>query len=83
MLALFEVLARGHSLVVVFDDVHWGEPTFLDLVEHVVERARDAPILLVCLARPELLEVRPGWAGGQLNATTACSNPSRIMSAGV
>ena len=75
VLALFEILARASSLVIVFDDVHWGEPTFLDLVEHVVERARDAPILLVCLARPELLEVRPGWAGGQLNATTALLEP--------
>ena len=75
VLALFEVLARAHSLVIVFDDVHWGEPTFLDLVEHVVERARDAPILLVCLARPELLEARPSWAGGQLNATTALLEP--------
>jgi DNA-binding SARP family transcriptional activator len=75
VLALFEVLARGHSLVIVFDDVHWGEPTFLDLVGHVAERARDAPILLVCLARPELLEARPGWAGGKLNATTALLEP--------
>ena len=75
VLALFEVLARGHSLVIVFDDIHWGEPTFLDLVEHVAEGARDAPILLVCLGRPELLEARPGWAGGKLNATTALLEP--------
>ena len=75
VLTLFEILARGHSLVIVFDDVHWGEPTFLDLVEHVAEWARDAPILLVCLARPELLEARPGWAGGKLNATTALLEP--------
>ena len=75
VLALFEILARANSLVIVFDDVHWGEPTFLDLVEHVAEWARDAPILLVCLARPELLEVRPAWAGGKLNATTALLEP--------
>jgi DNA-binding SARP family transcriptional activator len=75
VLALFEALARVHPLVIVFDDVHWGEPTFLDLVEHVADRARDAPILLVCLARPELLEARPGWAGGKLNATTALLEP--------
>jgi class 3 adenylate cyclase/tetratricopeptide (TPR) repeat protein len=73
--ALFEVLARAHSLVIVFDDVHWGEPTFLDLIEHLADGARDAPILLVCLGRPELLEARPGWAGGKLNATTALLEP--------
>ena len=72
---LFEVLARAHSLVIVFDDIHWAEPTFLDLIEHLAESARDAPILLVCLGRPELLEARPGWAGGKLNATTALLEP--------
>jgi DNA-binding SARP family transcriptional activator/class 3 adenylate cyclase len=75
VLAFFEALARARSLVIVFDDVHWGEPTFLDLVEYLADWARDAPILLVCLARPELLEVRPGWAGGKLNATTALLEP--------
>lgn len=75
VVALFEELARVQSLVIVFDDVHWGEPTFLDLVEHLAERSRDVPILLVCLARPELLETRPGWAGGKLNATTALLEP--------
>ena len=54
--------AAERPLVVVFDDLHWGEPTFLDLVEHVADWSRDAPILLLCLARPELLELRPGWA---------------------
>ena len=53
--------SRGRQpLVIVFDDIHWGEPTFLDLVEHLADWARDAPILLVCLARPELLERAPG-----------------------
>jgi DNA-binding SARP family transcriptional activator len=68
--ALFETLARARPLVVVFDDIHWGEPTFLDLIEHISDWTRDAPILLVCLARPELLDVRAGWAGGKLNATS-------------
>jgi class 3 adenylate cyclase len=59
-----ERLASERPLVVVFDDVHWGEPTFLDVVEHVADRARDVPILLVCQARPELLDVRAGWGVG-------------------
>jgi predicted ATPase/class 3 adenylate cyclase len=72
---LLEALARQKPLVVVFDDIHWGEPTFLDLVEHVADWSRDAPILLVCPARPELLDVRPAWGGGKLNATTILLEP--------
>ncbi|MBA3366460.1 MAG: AAA family ATPase [Actinobacteria bacterium] len=72
---LFEELAREKQLVVVFDDIHWAEPTFLDLVEHVADWSREAPILLVCLTRPELLDSRPGWAGGKLNATSMLLEP--------
>ena len=72
---LFEHLARERPLVVVFDDVHWAEPTFLDLVEHLADWTRDAALLLVCVARPELLEIRPGWAGGKLNATSILLEP--------
>jgi predicted ATPase len=61
--------------VVVFDDAHWGEPPFLDLVEHVADLSRDAPILVLCLARPELLERRPTWGGGKLNATNVLLEP--------
>jgi class 3 adenylate cyclase/tetratricopeptide (TPR) repeat protein len=66
---LLEQLAREQPLVVAFDDLQWAEPTFLDLIDHVTDLARDAPILLVCSARPELLDTRPGWGGGKLNAT--------------
>ena len=72
---LFEALARDQPVVIVFDDIHWGEATFLDLVEHLADWVRDAPVLLVCLARPELLRVRPGWGGGKLNATVALLEP--------
>ncbi len=71
----FEALAAPRPLVVVFDDVHWGEATFLDLVEHIADWARGAAILLVCVARPELLDVRPGWGGGKLNATSVLLEP--------
>jgi class 3 adenylate cyclase/tetratricopeptide (TPR) repeat protein len=67
--------AGERPLVVVWDDLHWAEPACLDLVEHVADLSRDAPILLLCLARPELLDRRPGWAGGKLNATTALLEP--------
>jgi class 3 adenylate cyclase len=72
---LFEAVARERPLVVVFDDIHWGEPAFLDLVEHVAEMSRQAPILLLCMARPELLDHRPGWGSGKLNATTLLLEP--------
>jgi DNA-binding SARP family transcriptional activator/class 3 adenylate cyclase len=72
---LLETLARRTPLVVVLDDLQWAEPTLLDLIEHVADWARDAPILLVCIARPELLEVRPGWAGGKLNTTSVLLEP--------
>ncbi|HZT44840.1 MAG TPA: BTAD domain-containing putative transcriptional regulator [Gaiellaceae bacterium] len=68
--ALFEALAERRPLVLVFDDIHWAEPTFLDLIEYLADWLRQVPVLLICLARPELLEVRPGWAGGKLNATS-------------
>ena len=60
---LLEAAARERPLVCVFDDVNWGEDTFLDLVEQVAALARGAPLLVVCMARPDLLERRPGWGG--------------------
>jgi class 3 adenylate cyclase/tetratricopeptide (TPR) repeat protein len=66
---LLEAVAGGGPLVVAVDDIHWAEPALLDLIEHVAERSRDAPILVLCTARPELLDVRPGWGEGNANAT--------------
>ena len=59
-----EGLAGTRPLVAVLEDVHWAEPTLLDLVEYLVGWSDGAPILLVCLARPELLAERGGWATG-------------------
>ena len=70
-----EAVARNRPLVVVFEDLHWGEGTFLDLVEHIADWSRGAPILLLCTARPELLDRRPGWGGGMLNAVTISLEP--------
>jgi class 3 adenylate cyclase/tetratricopeptide (TPR) repeat protein len=60
---LFEALARERPLVLVLEDIHWAEPTLLDLMEHIVEWTREAPMLIVCLTRPDLLDERPGWPG--------------------
>ena len=72
---VLEAAAAERLLVCVFDDVHWGEETFLELVEHIADLSRDAPILLLCMARPDLLDRRPHWGGGKLNATTVLLEP--------
>jgi class 3 adenylate cyclase len=72
---LLEQEAQKQSLICVLDDLHWAEETLLDLVEHVADLSRDAPILLLCMARPELLERRPSWGGGKWNATTVLLEP--------
>ena len=58
---LFEEVAREQPLVIVVEDIHWAAPTLLDLLEYLGGWTHDAPILLLCLSRPDLLEERPGW----------------------
>jgi DNA-binding SARP family transcriptional activator len=72
---LAESLAREAPLLLVFEDVHWAEPTLLDLIEYVADWIREAPVLVVCLARPELLDERPAWGGGKLNASSILLEP--------
>ena len=64
-----EQLASAQPLVLVFEDIHWAEDPLLELIEHLAERVRDEPLMIICLARPELLDLRPGWGGGRLRAT--------------
>jgi AAA ATPase domain len=73
--ALFEEAARDRSLILVIDDLQWAEPPMLDLIEHIADWSRDVPILLLCIAKPELLDRRPGWGGGKLNATSVLLEP--------
>jgi class 3 adenylate cyclase/tetratricopeptide (TPR) repeat protein len=70
-----ESQAGDQPLVCIIEDIHWAEPTLLDLLEHVADWTRDASILLLCTARPELLEVRPTWGGGKVNASTLLLEP--------
>jgi len=72
---LLETIARPQPLIVVIDDLHWAEPTMLDLVEHIADWSHEAPILLLAVARPEMLDVRPQWGGGKMNATTILLEP--------
>ena len=71
---LLESIAARRPLVVVIEDVHWAEPTLLDFVDYLVERGH-GPVLVVCLARPELLEIRPAWAGRRRNMETITLAP--------
>ena len=64
-----EKLAEPQPLVLVFEDIHWAEDALLELVEHMATWVRNVPILLLCLARPELLDLRAGWGGGRVRAT--------------
>ena len=73
--SFLEAVAKTAPLAVVFDDIHWGEPTFLDLIDHIAGWAREAPILVLCVARPELLDERADWGRGALNATTISLEP--------
>jgi class 3 adenylate cyclase/tetratricopeptide (TPR) repeat protein len=72
---LLEERAHERPVVCLFDDIHWAEETFLDLIEHIADLSRDAPVLVLCMARPELLDRRQGWGGGKLNATTVLLEP--------
>jgi class 3 adenylate cyclase/tetratricopeptide (TPR) repeat protein len=62
-------LAEVQPVVLVFEDIHWAEEPLLRLIEHLAAWVRNAPLLILCIARPELLEVNPAWGGGRLRAT--------------
>ena len=72
-----DMLADVQPLVLVFEDIHWAEEPLFELIEHVATWVREAPLLLVCLARPDLLDVRPGWGGGRMRATALELEPLR------
>ncbi|HLG09300.1 MAG TPA: adenylate/guanylate cyclase domain-containing protein [Gaiellaceae bacterium] len=65
---VMEGIADVQPLILLFEDIHWAEGPLLDLIEHLADFVR-APLLIVCLTRPELLETRPGWGGGRVRST--------------
>jgi class 3 adenylate cyclase/tetratricopeptide (TPR) repeat protein len=70
-----EGLAEQRPLVVVVEDIHWADESLLDFLDELVDWLTDVPLFVVSTARPELLERRPGWGGGKLNATTLALSP--------
>ncbi|HEU5440917.1 MAG TPA: adenylate/guanylate cyclase domain-containing protein [Ktedonobacterales bacterium] len=65
--AFFEALAERQPLILLVDDIHWADEALLDLLEYVAGRSTNVPLLLLCAARPELLERRQAWGGGKRN----------------
>ena len=61
-----EAGARDEPTVFIFEDIHWADPALLDLIELLATRLHDLPVMLLTLARPELLDTRSGWGGGLL-----------------
>jgi tetratricopeptide (TPR) repeat protein len=64
-----QLMAQTQPLVLVFEDIHWAEEPLLELIEHMTAWVRDGSLLILCLARPELLDVRSDWGGGRVRAT--------------
>ncbi|MBA3401576.1 MAG: AAA family ATPase, partial [Actinobacteria bacterium] len=71
----FEAMADRRPLVLLVEDLHWADESLLDFLDELVDWVTDVPLLVVGTARPELLERRPGWGGGKLNATTLALQP--------
>lgn len=67
---LFEAIAQVQPVILVIDDLQWADEALLDLLEYLAGRMSDFPILFICLARPDFLERRREWGGGQPNFTT-------------
>ena len=65
---VMSTLGDVQPLILFFEDIHWAEEPMFDLIEHLADWVR-APLLILCLARPDLLDVRPGWGGGRVRST--------------
>jgi class 3 adenylate cyclase/tetratricopeptide (TPR) repeat protein len=64
-----QLMAQTQPLILVFEDIHWAEEPLLELIEHMTAWVRDGSLMIVCLARPELLDIRSDWGGGRVRAT--------------
>jgi len=69
-----EALAAEKPVIVVVDDLQWADPAILELIQHVTQRSTSVPVLWVCVARPEFLEMHPQWAAGRSNTSLTTLN---------
>ena len=65
-----QLMAQTQPLILVFEDIHWAEEPLLELIEHMTDWVRDGSLLILCLSRPELLDIRSDWGGGRVRATS-------------
>jgi class 3 adenylate cyclase/tetratricopeptide (TPR) repeat protein len=65
-----QLMAQTQPLVLVFEDIHWAEEPLLELIEHLTAWVQGGPLLILCLARAELLEISPDWGGGRVRSTS-------------
>jgi adenylate cyclase len=72
--SVVEAASRRRPLVLALEDIHWADEGMLDLIEYLARWVR-GPVVVVCMARDELLERRPGWGGGRRNATAILLEP--------
>jgi class 3 adenylate cyclase/tetratricopeptide (TPR) repeat protein len=72
---LFEAIAEQYPVVLVFEDLHWADDDLLAFIDYMVEWVAGVPLLVLCTARPELVERRPSWGGGKRNASTLSLAP--------
>jgi class 3 adenylate cyclase/tetratricopeptide (TPR) repeat protein len=70
-----EATALARPTLLVFEDIHWAESSELELIEYLATFVRDAPVMFVAPARPELLDARPGWRSGLVAQTTVVLDP--------
>jgi class 3 adenylate cyclase len=77
-----ELAAAERPLVLVIEDLHWSSDSLLDLVEYILQPRADAPLLMVALMRPELLDRRPSWGGGRRNYVALALEPLDDASVG-
>ena len=70
-----EAVARERPTMLVFEDIHFADPSLLDLVEFLASRVQDVPLLMVATSRPELLATRPSWGGGLLASSAISLGP--------
>jgi tetratricopeptide (TPR) repeat protein len=70
-----EAVAGETPTIFAFEDVHWSDPSLLDLIESLASRSRHSPTLLFTLARPDLLDARPAWGGGLSRYTALALDP--------
>jgi class 3 adenylate cyclase/tetratricopeptide (TPR) repeat protein len=77
-----EALGLTRPTLVVFEDIHWAEPSELELLAHLAAHVRDTSVLLVAVARPELLDLQPSWGGGLIAQTTIPLEPLGSAEAG-